>query len=329
MSSNQTSPSEPACVYNPYVVPVLYFLMFPVALVLNGVAAWVSLHLKSTSTFVVYLKNLVAADIIMTLTMPIKAARDFQVASYTFFILSCFVSSILYSTMYTCITFLGFISVDRFFKIMMPQSKFGQNVTISKVISGIVWLILFGGTALPNIILSNHPVANITGSITCVKLKGPEGLKFHQNTVINQSVFFWVVSVIITVCYICIANKVIRSFRNSGSSNNQGQQKVKLRVFLVVVVFFVSFGPYHMVRIPYTFQQVKASSNTGCSNFSRFAKEFSLWLACTNICTVPLLYVFLCREFKDKLVSMMKSVSMSFQAALAGGAEDSLQQSGV
>ncbi|XP_067451889.1 P2Y purinoceptor 13-like [Thunnus thynnus] len=327
MPSNQTSRSDLECdgfTYNPDIVPAFYFLMFPIALLLNGVAAWVSLHLKSTTTFVVYLKNLVAADLVMTLIIPIKAAGDLPGASYRLFIISCrYSSAIFYSTLYTCITLLGLISLDRFFKIMTPRSKlFGQNLNFSKLISALVWLIFFGGSALPNIILSNRSTSNITASRTCMKFKGPVGLEFHHVTVITMNVFFWLVSVVIVVCYICIANKVIQSFRKSGSNNNQGKQKIKLRVFLVVIVFFVSFGPYHIVRIPYTFQQVKTSSQPVCPYIKgKFAKELSLWLATTNLCLDPLLYVFLCREFKEKLISLMKNVSQSFQVASAGKAE--------
>lgn len=322
MLLNQTSHNDSGCdsfIYDPNFIPALYFLMFPVALLLNGAAAWVSLHLKSTSTFMVYLKNLLAADIIMTLMIPIKI--HFSDVSTMFILISCYLSPIFYSTQYTCIALLGLISLDRFFKIMTPRSKlFGQNLTFSKLISGSVWVILFGSTALPNIILTNK-VANITEIRTCMKLKGPAGLQLHETIVIYLNVLFWLISVVIAVCYICITNKVIQSFRNSGSNNNQGQQKIKLRVFLVVIVFFVSFGPYHIIRIPYTFLQVNFSSYTACSYLiSKFAKDLSLWFATTNICMNPLLYMFLCREFKEKLMSMMKNVTMSFQQASAGKA---------
>ncbi|XP_045930721.1 P2Y purinoceptor 13-like [Micropterus dolomieu] len=325
MPLNQTLANGLECdgfIYYPNLVPALYFLMFPIALVLNGVAAWVSLHLKSTSTFVVYLKNLVAADVIMTLIIPINAASDLPTASKLLFVLSCrFFSVIFYSTLYTCITLLGLISLDRFFKIVAPRIKFGQNLTFSKLISGLVWVIMFGGTALPNIMFSNKSVGNLTKITSCMTLKEPAGLELHQRTVIYLNVLFWLVSVVIAVCYICITNKVIQSFRNSGSNNNQGKQKIKLRVFLVVVVFFVSFGLYHIVRIPYTFQQVNYVP-TGCFYLKgRFTKELCLWFATTNICMNPLLYVFLCREFKEKLVSMMKNVSLLCRVASAGKAE--------
>ncbi|XP_047248725.1 P2Y purinoceptor 13-like [Girardinichthys multiradiatus] len=303
--------------YNAYIVPTLFLLMFPIALLLNVVAAWVSVHLKSTSTFVVYLKNLVAADIIMTLMIPVKAVGDFPGTWEQLYGPTCrFFTVIFYNAQYTCIALLGLISLDRFFKIMMPQSRLlGQSLTMSKVISATVWLVLFGGTGLPNILLTNKSVANISLITTCVVLKGPAGVKFHETTSLLLNIFFWLVSLVIMVCYICIANRVIQSYRNSGSNNSNGKQKIKLRVFLVVIVFFISFGPYHMIRIPYTSQQV-SYSKTDCSHtyeYLRFAKELSHWLATTNICMDPLIYVFLCREFKEKLMSMMKTGFISFK----------------
>uniref|UniRef100_A0A672FX53 Purinergic receptor P2Y13 n=1 Tax=Salarias fasciatus TaxID=181472 RepID=A0A672FX53_SALFA len=306
---NQTSHNHPECPsssHSPNLIPTLYFLMFPIALLLNSVAAWVSVHLKATSTFVVYLKNLVAADLIMTLTLPIEAANELAGKSTTLYALTCrYFSVIFYSTLSTCIAFLGFIGLDRFFKIMLPRSRlFGQNLIFSKVTSALIWIMMFGCTGLPNVIFTNQPVTNLTAITSCMHLKGPVGLLFHEKTVLFANVFFWVVSVVIVVCYICIANKVIQSFRNSGSINNQGNQKVKLRVFMVIIVFFVSYGPYHIVRIPYTFIQLSDSSDDCSFEAHKFAKELSLWLATTNICMDPLLYVFLCREFKEKLMLM-------------------------
>lgn len=296
------------------MVPILYFLMIPLSLLLNGVAAWVSLYLKSTSTFIVYLKNIIAADIIMTLIMPIDAASEMVEHSMLVLLLSCYVSPVFYSTQYTCITLLGLISLDRFCKIVLPgRLSLTQNLAFSKVLSCLVWVIFFFFTALPNIILSNKPIVTLTEVSSCMNLKGPQGLEFHENLIIYLNTYFWLLSLVITICYICIAKKVIQSFRNSGSKNDQGKQKIKLRVFLVVIVFFLSFGPYHLIRIPYTFLQVSIIKKNYCVYIiSRFFKEFSLWFATTNICMNPLLYIFLCREFKDKLMSMMEKLFVSW-----------------
>lgn len=332
--SNQTSSGDPNCDWlfsNRYIVPTLYFLILPIGLVLNGVAAWVSLHLPSNNTFVVFLKNLVAADLIMTLLIPIRAANDLPGASNTIIIISCkFFSPLFYSVQYTSITLLGLIGVDRFFKIMCPHNKLGQNLTFSKVLSGSIWVVLFGSMALPNIILSNKPVVNRTDTVNCMVLKEPVGLDFHQGSIIFVMALFWLVSVVITICYICITRKVIQSFKNSASSNTRGQQRIKLRVFLVLIVFLVSFVPYHIVRIPYTIMQVNRSSQIYCFYLKiKFAKDLTLWLANTNICLDPLLYVFLCREFKEKLLSMMERVFHCIRVASPGKVEPSPPHGGL
>lgn len=313
MPLNETPRAETDCPVktNKSIIAGIYFLIFPFALVLNGTAAWVSLHLKPTSTFMVYLKNLIAADIIMTIIIPILALKDLM-QTPPIVLVSCMVGPIFYSTLYTCITFLCLISVDRFLKIMIPPGKqLGQSVAVTKLISVAVWVILFGSSGLPNIILSNN-MENITELTSCMSLKGPVGLEAHERIVIYLNFLFWLLSVVVAVCYICITNKVIRSFKTSGSNNNQGKKKTKLRVFLVVIVFFVSFAPYHIVRIPYTFMQVSSSSQTGCLQvLAWLAKESSLLLATSNICMNPLLYVFLCREFEAKLMEITKNVTAS------------------
>lgn len=331
MPSNQTPHDDSVCgsyIYMKDIVSVLYLLMFPIALLLNSVAVWVALHLKSTSTFVVYLKNLVAADFTLTIIIPIKVASDLPGVSHILFALTCnFFGVIFYSTQYTCITLLGLISLDRFFKIMLPQSKLlSHNLTFAKVLCGSVWVLLFGGSALPNI-LSKQSVANMTKPTSCMKFKGPVGLEVHGAVVIFLNILFWLVSLVVAVCYICIVNKVIQSFRNSGSNNNQGNRKIKLHVFLVVIVFFVLFTPYHIIRIPYTFQQVTNSKSVCPYTKGKFIKELSLWLVSTNICVDPLLYVFLCREFKEKLVSMVKKIPVIFKVASAAKAAAAPTQS--
>lgn len=319
MPSNQTTDAAPTCrdfVYNPDIITALYFLMFPFALLLNGVAAWISLKLKSTTTFNVYLKNLIGADIVLTLIIPFMAADGISSVSGVVKLIVCYISPVFYSTQYTCIGLLGLISLARFFKIMMPRSRLlNENLTLSRILACSVWVILFCCSALPNIFLTNKS-AEIGEVANCMVLKGPAGLEYHKNSVIFLNIFFWTVSVIMTICYASITNKVIQSFRNSGSSNNQGKKKIKLRVFLVVLVFFVFFSPYHIIRIPYTSLQVSSSKTSCLYLLLKFLKNFTLWFATANICANPLLYVFLCREFREEFVLIFKRVSAFFKVTL-------------
>ncbi|KAM4627556.1 P2Y purinoceptor 13-like [Polymixia lowei] len=311
MTSNNTSSLFSECPPFSYhtfnvVVSCLYFLMFPIALLLNGVATWVSLHLRSTSTFIVYLKNLVAADLLMILTIPLMAASALPGAGVQLKMVACRYTNVtFYCCLYTSIALMGLISLDRFFKIVRPCGRLlGQNLVFSYVMSAFVWVVIFGSTAIPTMILTDRYPGNVTGDF-CMSLKGPPGLSLHKGVIIFMEALFWFVSMVIVICYMCITSKVLQSFRNSGSNNSQGKKKTKLRVFLVLLVFFVCFGPLHMIRV--TFSEHEIHGKPICTQvWLRITNDAALWLSTTNVCLDPLVYMYLCREFKEKLLDMMK-----------------------
>ncbi|XP_035857432.1 P2Y purinoceptor 13-like [Sander lucioperca] len=312
MVSNNTQPFSSGCASSSTVtvdvaVSYLHFFLFPIALLLNGVAAWVSLHLPSTSTFIVYLKNLVAADLLMTLTLPPMAASMLPGAAAGLRAFDCRYSSVLfYCSMYTSISLLCLISLDRFFKIVRPcRMLLGQNVVLSLVMSTLVWVVVFGSTAIPTIILTDQDPVNMTGDF-CMSLKGPAGVAFHKFVALAMESLFWLVLIVIVFCYICITLKVLQSFRNSGSNNSHGKQRTKLRVFLILLVFFVCFVPLHMMRVP--FALYKTADTVVCAEmWLKIMYKLVLWLSATNACLDPLVSIYLCREFRDKLVDMMKA----------------------
>lgn len=59
------------------IFPVLYAILFILGLSLNAVAMWVFLRIPSRSHFIIYLKNIVLADVIMTFTFPFKVWLNF------------------------------------------------------------------------------------------------------------------------------------------------------------------------------------------------------------------------------------------------------------
>ncbi|XP_044057984.1 P2Y purinoceptor 13-like [Siniperca chuatsi] len=287
-------------------VSYLFFIMFPVALLLNGVAAWVSFHLRSTTTFIVYLKNLVAADLLMTMTLPAIAASMLPEAAVELRVFACRYSYVIfYCCLYTSIALMGLISLDRFFKIVRPWGKMlGQNMAFSLVMSTLVWVVLFGFTVIPTIILTDQDPVNITDDF-CMSLKSPAGLTLHKYVVLSMEILFWLVSILIVFCYICITLKVLQSYRNSGSNNSHGKKKTKLRVFLILLVFFMCFVPLHVMRIPFTLYEILGID--GCAQMWVIVHKLVLWVSTTNACLDPLLYIYLCREYRDKLVDMMKA----------------------
>ncbi|XP_077016909.1 P2Y purinoceptor 13 [Tamandua tetradactyla] len=283
------------------VFPALYTGIFFTGLLLNTVALWVFTHIPSSSTFIVYLKSTLVADLIMTVTLPFKILSDAHLGPWQLRAFVCRYSAVIfYETMYVGITLLGLIAFDRFLKIVRPFGKFPvQKPAFAKTTSALVWLLLFL-ISLPNMILSNKE-ATPSSVRKCASLKSPLGLKWHQVVTYISQFIFWAVFVLMFLCYTVIAKKVYESYRKSKSKDSRCKKKLEGKVFVVIGVFFICFAPFHFARIPYTYSQTNNKTDCKLQNELFLAKETTLFLAATNICMDPLIYIFLCKKFTERL----------------------------
>ncbi|XP_059371226.1 P2Y purinoceptor 13 [Carassius carassius] len=288
--------------------PCLYAALFLVALVLNSLAAWIFFQIHSSSTFVVYLKNVVVADLLMTLTVPVKALTDAGLGSWQLRAFHCRYSAVLfYTTMYISIILLGLISLDRYLKIVHPFGKCAlQRVRVGQILCAVIWVVMLS-LALPNVILSNHmPQISSGAKLRCTKMKGKMGLMWHEGFNYFCQVVFWGTLALMVICYTFISRKVFESYRASQSSSDTASKRTTSKVFVVVGVFFVCFAPFHLARVPYTLSQTRnTSAQCWAQNQLYYTKELTLWLSSTNVCLDPLIYVFLCRVFRKKLTATL------------------------
>ncbi|XP_063060543.1 P2Y purinoceptor 13-like [Engraulis encrasicolus] len=285
------------------VVGCFYVLFFP-ALLLNTMAAWISWNINTKSSFVVYLKNLVAADLLMTLIIPVAASDLLPWSPRGLRSFNCQFGRVLfYLCMYVSIILMGVISLDRFFKIVQPGGKrLGHSVLFGRLVSAGIWIVLISINAVPTMVLTNKTPGNDTAEL-CMAMKDDVGKRYHQVVIMVCNAIFFIVLIVIAFCYMCIAKRVIESYRNSGSTNAKGKRKIKARVFIVLVVFLVCFAPYHITRLLYIPQQVKNRINCQWASL-RVAKDITLWLATTNVCLDPLIYFLLCKAFRVKLFQL-------------------------
>ncbi|NXG15632.1 P2Y13 protein, partial [Grallaria varia] len=282
--------------------PVLYTLIFLLGLVLNSLACWAFFHIPSTSTFIVYLKSILVCDLIMTLMLPLKILTDSGLGPWQLKALVCrFSAVVFYDTMYISIVLLGLIAFDRFLKIVRPFGKFWvQNLTSAKILTGLVWL-FFLVLSLPNMILSNK-TATPQSVRKCASLKSYLGLKWHGAVNYICQFIFWTVLILMLLFYIVIAKKVYESYIKTQKKDNKKEKRIKGKVFIIFTVFFICFAPYHFSRVPYTLSQMTGHMDCHLQNQLFVAKESTLWLAATNICMDPLIYMFLCKPFVEKVL---------------------------
>nr|XP_046246145.1 P2Y purinoceptor 13 [Scatophagus argus]XP_046246146.1 P2Y purinoceptor 13 [Scatophagus argus] len=289
------------------VFPCLYSILFIVAMILNSLAAWIFFSIPSTSTFVVFLKNVVVADLLMTLTIPLRVLSDAGVGSWQLRAFHCRYSAVLfYITMYISILLLGLISLDRYLKIVMPFGKCVlQRVGVGQVLSAAIWVVMLS-LALPNVILSDQPPRFSGGRLKCTSMKSKAGLLWHEGFNYFCQVIFWGTLALMVVCYTFISKRVYESYKTSKSRSQTATRRTKAKVFVVVGVFFVCFAPFHFARVPYTLTQTGSmASHCQAQNALYIAKETTLWLSATNICLDPLIYVFLCKLFRKRLTATL------------------------
>nr|XP_020471308.1 P2Y purinoceptor 13-like [Monopterus albus] len=287
------------------VFPCLYSILFIAALILNSLAAWIFFSIPSTSTFVVFLKNVVVADLLMTLTVPLRVLSDAGVGSWYLRAIHCRYSAVLfYITMYISILLLGLISLDRYLKIVRPFGKCAlQQVRVGQVLCAVVWAVMLS-LALPNVVLSDQPPQISGGRLKCTSMKSKAGLLWHEGFNYFCQVVFWGTLALMVVCYTFISKKVYESYKASKSRSQKASRRTKAKVFVVVGVFFICFAPFHFARIPYTLTQTRSTASLcRTQNALYVTKETTLWLSATNICLDPLIYVFLCKVFRKRLTA--------------------------
>ncbi|XP_074535950.1 P2Y purinoceptor 13-like [Halichoeres trimaculatus] len=287
------------------VFPCLYSILFISALILNSLAAWIFFNIPSNSTFVVFLKNVVVADLLMTLTIPLRVLSDAGVGSWQLRAFHCRYSAVLfYITMYISILLLGLISLDRYLKIVRPFGKCAlQQVRVGQVLSAVIWVVMLS-LALPNVILSDQPPRVSGGRLKCTSMKSKAGLLWHEGFNYFCQVVFWGTLALMVVCYTFISKKVYESYKASKSKSQAATRRTKAKVFVVVGVFFICFAPFHFARVPYTLTQTGSmASHCRAQNALYIAKETTLWLSATNVCLDPLIYVFLCKVFRKRLTA--------------------------
>uniref|UniRef100_A0A3Q3FE29 Purinergic receptor P2Y14 n=2 Tax=Kryptolebias marmoratus TaxID=37003 RepID=A0A3Q3FE29_KRYMA len=301
------------------VLPPLYLLIFVVGLCLNSVAAWIFFRLPADSGLVVYLKNMVLADLLMLSSYPFRVAANMGFGGWYLPVIICRYTAVLfYFSMYVGILFIGFISLERYVKVVRHspsssasscRSRFNgvsllqllQNPTNARVLALLTWGLLLL-SSLPNTILTSQP-ANEHNAQKCIQLKTALGVQWHQVSVHFNVSMFWVTLVFVAFSYISIAHQVYKTYHRMRQDNGDICRRSNRSIFSILVVFFICFVPYHVCRVPFTLSQMPGS---GFSQDARFLlyqiKEGTLFLSALNVCLDPVIYFLMCRTFRESLL---------------------------
>ncbi|XP_028824971.1 P2Y purinoceptor 14 [Denticeps clupeoides] len=317
------------------VLPVLYVLICVAGFILNGCAAWIFFRVPSTSALVVYLKNMMVADLLMLMSFPWKVASDLDLGGRPMKVLVCrYTAVFFYLSMYGGILFMGLISVERYVKIVHSSAVLAssssssrtfcswtsspacllQQVPCARGLAVLVWLLL-QVCMLPNSILSNQSL-DPTRPWRCMALKSHLGLVWHQASSLFSVSLFWATLLLLAFCYTSISRRIYFSYRRtSRDGGQQAHRKSNRSIFSLLAVFFVCFVPYHVCRIPYTFSQNGAIALSPAAHAVLYQlKEGTLFLSALNVCLDPIIYFLMCRTFRESLLLKLNAAAAAEQS---------------
>ncbi|XP_062873469.1 G-protein coupled receptor 171, partial [Trichomycterus rosablanca] len=291
----------------------IYIIIFLIGMTGSLVALWAFIYSKNTKKCMnVYLINLLTADFLMTLVLPVKIAKDLGLKSQQLTIFHCQVSSpLLYINMYASIIFLAFVSVQRYLQITHSSKLFRlQEVGFAILMSAVVWLLVLF-INVPNMAI---PILDVkpNSTITCAGIKQDIGKNWHILSVFLGMAIFMNASVTVLLSN----GLVLKQFwgKRRGDPKEQAiAHHATVNIAMVTAAYMVCFVPYHAVRMPYTFTQNEVITDCVMKKHLFLAKESTLCLAVLNLCFDPVLYFFFSPSFRHQIIQVFSKRRSSDQ----------------
>nr|XP_055051491.1 C3a anaphylatoxin chemotactic receptor-like [Misgurnus anguillicaudatus] len=266
----------------------IFFVTLVVGVIGNGLVIFVTGYKMKTTVNSIWFLNLAIADFffLSLLILEIVFTFDKSTLNINKFILACLTFDIALN-MFASVFFLTVISVDRClctWFIVWVQNK--RTLVKARIISVFVWIL----------------------SICCSL---PVGIAEYENVNIYMSLFTYMFIVGFLIPFIIIASSYIAigvRVKRLKTGNNFRPFRV---IISVILAFFICWFPYHVHRLC-LISAVKYNWSYSARKKLNDAEPFVDCLVYVNSCLNPILYVFMCDEYKKKL---KKSLLLVFDGA--------------
>ncbi|XP_043975886.1 P2Y purinoceptor 14-like [Gambusia affinis] len=284
---------------HPFLI-LIYSLLFLVGFSLNSLTWWFhyrGAHGRESKSWMIYLKHLTAADFLLCISLPLRIIH-YARSSFTIHLLYCSVGApLLFLNMSASILFMSYIAANRYMKIFYSSgTHFLMSSKASHIISMTSWVVLLTMiTPYSILVLINHtsqPSHHGTCDHLLKEIIRPLYIASHAGAfIIFLSGLFSLV-----FFYYSASRRVLQVQQAQlASSNSKKLVKSRRNMLVLVSVFCFCFVPYYIVRIPY----IRLQGH--CSVVLYYVKEVTVLLSVFNITLDPLIYVFLCKDFRAQL----------------------------
>ncbi|XP_035508758.1 uracil nucleotide/cysteinyl leukotriene receptor [Morone saxatilis] len=279
------------------IFSTFYIFIFIIAVPGNALALWAFFHQDITSPSKVFLRHLSVADMSYILILPMRIVYHLSDSHWPFGHVVCQLAGFLfYLNMYCSLYLMSFISLDRFLAVVLPiRSQSVRKAMYAKVAVGILWVTVIVSTS-PILFLKKNMTNNSTGVCNMLYLE-----KTSPTALISTVVAFIIPLTTIVVSYILILMKLRTLTQHE---ERPVKDKAIKMIILIVMNFLFAFVPYHVSRVIYikshSIGQLTAASRESLGRANRITSA----LTCVSGVLDPVMYFFLNRAYRDKLLQL-------------------------
>ncbi|XP_029292847.1 LOW QUALITY PROTEIN: suppressor of SWI4 1 homolog [Cottoperca gobio] len=273
------------------LLPSMYGVEFVVALTGNLFALWLLVvrERRNWHTGVVLSCNLVISDLLYVLTLPLLIVYYALEKHWVFSNAVCKIERFLFTcNLYVSIFFIMAISVNRCVALVCPFfSRSYVEPFHAKAISVIIWIVV-GVFSFPALTFSSVCHNAYNNNTQCVSYCNKEKMDAspHFNYTIFLSVFGCLVPFIVTVTSYCLVISVV--WKNVSITKLE-KRKVGLLITAVIVLYAISFVPYHVFQLYHFYQKSHKFNPSGGWVYKTY--QLTKGLATLNMCLHPILYM--------------------------------------
>ncbi|XP_062432613.1 B2 bradykinin receptor isoform X2 [Rhea pennata] len=268
-----------------------------------------SLYKGSLKIAEIYLINLAVADLIFLMCLPFWAENIRNEFNWPFGDFLCRSTSAATSlNMYTSIYLLVAVSLDRYLTFVHTLSnRVIRNKTQAKGICSLIWVfgILVSIPTFAFRTVKHFPQWNVSA---CA-LDFPTPSWITAERLVFNIVGFALPSAAIVFLNVCIIHSLQENTREQGalrtkSCKDHRDTKATRLIFIVVLMFLLCWTPYHLFTFLDILFQMEVVKGCVWEELLNFGQQFTSTLAITNSCINPVIYVFVGKYFRQKVLQV-------------------------
>ncbi|XP_042310205.1 G-protein coupled receptor 182 [Sceloporus undulatus] len=276
---------------------VLYLIIFVVGLVENLLVIWVNWQTRSHKNLVnLYIFNMAIADLGVILSLPVWMLE--VMLDYTWLwgdFLCRFTHYFYFANMYSSIYFLTCLSVDRYVSLTTSSHFWHKHQHLVRRIACCCIWAFAAIVPLPEVA---HMELTDTTEPFCFFMAPLETYSAWALTLTLLTLF---IGFLIPFSVMAVFN--ILTARHIRSSNKPESKKHCLLIYAYIIVFLISWLPFQLVLLLLTLEDTNIFLHCHLLEFLYFFYDIVDCFTLVHCVVNPILYNFLSKNFRGKLIS--------------------------